>query len=245
MEEMKKEEKLSVVVSEKDMFSFQMRNTYLSVPGVIGLLLTLLALYMLVTGFSQGGVIRNVLLIFVVVFYLVVQPVRLWQVSKKQVKQAFQAPLLYSFDEEGITVEQNDQKMTMDWGQILRITRNKTGILIYVTKNRVFILPENQLLGRGNELVAYLNYCKAKYVPKKETQTAPEKTAEGTVSGNPGTSGQLHSIAEIASIHTQDLSEIGEDEEADPAAAETEKSKALRSSEKEKESLEEQGTDET
>lgn len=132
-------------ITAKDMFEFMMNHTYKSLMGAVGLFLCVMATIGLIFYWDEFNVTYKGLLMIMVAFFVIINPVQLYLRSKAQVANAFKHPLCYTFNEEGLDIVQGEQSAKVAWADIKRVRSTRNLIIIYLSPIRAFIFPKRQL----------------------------------------------------------------------------------------------------
>ncbi|HCJ07147.1 MAG TPA: hypothetical protein DHV96_01915 [Lachnospiraceae bacterium] len=133
----------SVQMTVKDVYRFNMYHVYHSASGLVGLLLSLLALCNLIISFDSLTDQGKTIMTIVAMWFTVLEPIMVYSRAKKQVKKitSYHKPLHYKIDEQGITVSQDEESQTMEWNRLRRIVKTRQQILVYSSRVHAFIFP--------------------------------------------------------------------------------------------------------
>ena len=124
---------------------FLIRNNFLRVGGVFGLLISIAAIVGLIVFWKYFAVAQRVILIFLGLMFTVIQPVTLLMKGWEQLKKgAFREPFHYTFSSEGIEVVNIAGTANVKWGDIRRVVTAKDAIYIYMNAVSAFILPRSE-----------------------------------------------------------------------------------------------------
>lgn len=139
--------KCEVKINAKDMFSFFLQHNYRSASGLFGVFLSLVALAFLVTGFNEIDDTAKVVLVMIFLLFIVIQPITLYSRAYKQVmlNPVYKKPLIYCFDEEGVTVIQDENEQKALWESVQKVKTTKKLLLIYTTRVNACIIPISQI----------------------------------------------------------------------------------------------------
>lgn len=134
----------SVQMRAQDLYRFKIYHVYHGFSGVLGIFLTVLAAIMLVANFKSMDEQSRIVLVLIVAWFIVIDPLRFWLHSKGQIKQnkVYHNPLQYRIDEAGITVSQNEATQTMAWENMLKLIETKKQFIVYSSKIHAFIFPK-------------------------------------------------------------------------------------------------------
>ena len=100
------------------------------------------------------------LLIVMLAFFILINPVQLYLRSKTQVAKAFKNNLCYTFTDEGIDIVQGDQSAKVNWADIKKVRSTRNLVIIYLSPIRAFIFPKNQI-GENMQLFRKIVTAKA------------------------------------------------------------------------------------
>ncbi len=151
--------KIEVQMTTKIMYNYVLQHTYTSIGGILGMVLGIVCLFWGTQRLLVGELTQVVLaLLFVGIMFVFVNPIMLWNKSRKQVKRtpSFQKPISYQLDEEGITVSQEDQKTQLTWDKIMKVTATNMSVIIYFSRMRAFILPKSAFGDNYTDAVALI-----------------------------------------------------------------------------------------
>ena len=148
----------SVQMTVKDVYRFNMYHVYHSASGLIGLLLSLLALGNLIISFDSLTDQGKTIMTIVALWFTVLEPSMVYSRAKKQVKKitSYHKPLHYTIGEQGITVSQDEESQTMEWNRLRRIVKNRQQILIYSSRVHAFIFPKTAWQDQEQEMQSLL-----------------------------------------------------------------------------------------
>lgn len=148
-----------IQITEKDLYRFQLYNAFHGTQGWASIVLSLVALAMYITKFGQVPMTYSLLyLAFAVIFALYV-PVTLFVQSRAQFKRtkAFQAPMHYVFDDEGINITAGEETGLLPWNVVYKVTCNKEYMFIFGSRVNAYIIPRVQIEDKKEEIVKSLN----------------------------------------------------------------------------------------
>lgn len=144
----------SVRMTAKEVYRFTFYHVYHGFSGMFGLGLSILALVYLIINFNETSDMGKTVLIIIAAWYTVFEPVMMVSRSKSQVKRnkAYQKPLNYRLDADGITVSQDEQQQTMTWDKISKIVETNSQFLVYSSRIHSFIFPKSMLDGQEKDM---------------------------------------------------------------------------------------------
>lgn len=137
----------SVQMKAMELFQFKLYHVYHGFSGVVGILLTLIAAVMLAVDFKNMVPQSRAVMILVILWFVVIDPLRFLANSGKQMKlnKVYQEQLQYQLDESGITVSQNETTQTIGWDNLVKIVETKHQFIVYSSKIHAFIFPKQDI----------------------------------------------------------------------------------------------------
>lgn len=146
-----------VTLDAKELWKFSMYHANRGYFGVFNGLFTIAALYLLVTQWAVVNGPYRVLLLLCVLMFTVWQPASLYLKAKRQAKApAVKEPMILSFGDFGVTVEQSGQTGTIPWEAMNQIVGNKWQFILYKDRIHAFLLPKSVVGSKEGELRAFL-----------------------------------------------------------------------------------------
>lgn len=136
-----------VQINHKDLFGFNIRQTYLSSQGIISVLIGILCMVMAGTQFHEGNIGYGIMYVVIGIVIVAYIPGALWLRAKHTMKvnTVLSGVLHYSFDEKGITVTQGEEEGVLPWNSVYKMIATKKYILIYSNRVNAYIIPKNQI----------------------------------------------------------------------------------------------------
>lgn len=150
---------LTVKIEAGDLYDYMLRHSYNSPAGIVGS--TFGALLILFAFATKQWIF--VVLGLVMLLYL---PWTLFLKSRSQIlsNPAFQEPLQYMLDEEGLTVSQGEQQEKMAWGDMYKAVSTGRSIILYTSRINATIFPKRQL---GDSKTAVIEMISTHMPPAK------------------------------------------------------------------------------
>lgn len=138
---------LDVQMTFEDMYRFNLYHIYHTSQGVLSIVLAVMIVLISVLSWGDVNVLYNVLYLVGAVLLALYVPFNLRGKVKKQAKtnEAYQRPIHYRFDAEGITTSFGEQQVTMPWKQLYKIVSTKKMVLLYGSRIRANVIPREQL----------------------------------------------------------------------------------------------------
>lgn len=161
---MAKELCFEVKMTAKDLWQFSLYHANNGMLGIFNIIFTGASLFLVVTKWGALEPKHRVLLVFCALLFTVIQPALLYQKARKQAKlPAVQQPMRLLFSEQGLNVEQGEQKAGFTWEQIGRVDRKKTMVIVYMDRIHAYLLPNECMAGREDEFFEMVRM----YLPKE------------------------------------------------------------------------------
>ena len=141
---MEKELQFEVKLGVKDLWQFSMYHANAGMLGIVNLLFTLAALFLIVTRWGTLTVPYRLLLVVCALMFTVWQPLLLYNKARKQAKSpAVKEPMSLTFGEEGLKVSQNGQEVEFAWEQMGRLDKMPTMVILYMDRVHAYLLPKS------------------------------------------------------------------------------------------------------
>ena len=140
--------KLDVKIQAKDLFQFNISQTYAGVQGVLSIILPILVFAYAVTSYGEVGIGSTLVYVGVGIMFLVYVPFSLWRRSKKVVEDpnnALSKIIHYEFNEEGIRVSVGEESVELSWSNVFLMKASGKLLLIYTNRINAYILPLDQV----------------------------------------------------------------------------------------------------
>lgn len=161
---MKKELCFEVKLDVKDLWQFSMYHANAGMLGIVNLLFTLAALFLIVTRWGMLTTPYRALLVVCALMFTVWQPLLLYHKARKQAKAtAVKEPMILVFGEEGLKVEQNGQEALFAWDQMGRLDKMPTMVILYMDRVHAYLLPKSVMGNREEEFYGMVR----EYLPKE------------------------------------------------------------------------------
>lgn len=139
-------------VGQKELFEFNMVNTYKSLKGIVGILFSVCSGIGLVVYWNDFNNWQRGLLLLFALMFVVIVPVEYVFRAKKQAKKSFVKPFTYTFGGEGIEICLDDAKAVNRWTDIMKVTTSKKLVYIYLSPVRAYLLPKADIGEKYEEL---------------------------------------------------------------------------------------------
>ena len=157
----------NIKLKAKDMFHFNMYQTYSGFSGWSSIILSMVLLGLAAyTFYTQGEAMlpRVFMYIGIGIVLLVYIPATLWLRAKQSIKASpvLSQSLHYCVNEEGFTVKQGEASGVLTWKQVYKMVATKHLVLVYSGRLNAYVIPREQL---GDIYVALAKLAKEK-LPK-------------------------------------------------------------------------------
>lgn len=139
--------KFDIKLSSKDMFRFNMYQTYSGFQGWFSIILAAVIFGVAVKNYGTVETGMMVMYIFLGVFSLIYIPLTLWLKSKSAINSSdvLKYTLHYEVDEKGFHVSQEEANADLLWEQIYKMTATKSNVLVYSNRVNAYVIPREQL----------------------------------------------------------------------------------------------------
>ena len=137
----------TIRLKAKDLFFFNMKQTYSGFNGWLSILLGLVFFWM---AYSQGptaGAAYVILYIAAGILILAYNPLTLWTRAKRVTGKdpVLSQPLGYEISADGIHVTQQEAEAMLPWDQVYKMVEDKKQVRIYSSRINAYIIPLDQL----------------------------------------------------------------------------------------------------
>lgn len=145
-----------VKLTEKEMFSFLINNTYRKPLGVILFVFGIACFVIAAVTCRTMDIMSTLLLILLGSLYTIIQPILLWRNAKRQIRKnpVYQEELLYTVDDEGIRVSQGDNSTFKKWEECWKAKDFGGIVVIYIAVNNGVVLPKKAIGGQYEDFAA-------------------------------------------------------------------------------------------
>ena len=136
-----------VQLQPKDLFRFNMYQTYTGMQGVLSIVLGILGFVMAGLSVGKAEIPYTIMYIVVGLIFLFYIPVSLWLRAKQTLKAnaVLAGKLHYEVSEDSIHVTQGEDCGELPWDAIYKVISNKKQILIYSSRINAYIIPREQI----------------------------------------------------------------------------------------------------
>ncbi|MGN0151991.1 MAG: YcxB family protein [Wujia sp.] len=165
---MKEAKTKSVNMTFPALYSYVINTNYRSLGGVMGVLISLVAIVLLIINWSKFTPTYRVLLLLVGLLFTVINPLMLAFKSFRQLKlsPSYKKPLEYVFADDGIHISQGELHETLKWDMICRIMMTNQMLAIYTSRLHAFVIPLSELGEDKGKILASVVQFTAAYKPR-------------------------------------------------------------------------------
>lgn len=134
----------NVKLTEKEMYSFLMNNTYRKPMGVIMFLFGIACFVVAAITFKDMDTRSILLLLLLGSLYTIIQPIMLYKNARKQIAKnpVYANELTYCIDDTGVEVSQGDNSTKKTWEEFWKACDFGKIVVIYIAVNNGIILPK-------------------------------------------------------------------------------------------------------
>ncbi len=133
-------------LTAKDLWTFSMYHANAGFMGIFNVLFSLAALYLLIFRWSSTTVPYRCLLVVCALIFTVWQPFLLWTKARKQAKRpAVKNPMRLVFDDEKLTVSQEENSAEFAWEQMGRLDAKPSMYILYMDRVHAYLIPKTTL----------------------------------------------------------------------------------------------------
>lgn len=169
-----------VNIKIKDVFAYLMYHMYKG-SGAFSILLSVVAMVMLIHSGRNQDSMKAMMLLFIALFFTVIQPISLFLKAAQQVtgNPMFQKPITYTFTQKSFVTSQDEESMAVSYNDIWKIKIGKKRIYIYTGRLNASIIPLNDIAPEEREqLVAFLKEKKNEKGKKGNVEPIAENDNE-------------------------------------------------------------------
>lgn len=140
-----------IKLTEKDLYSFNIYQTYHGIHGIFSILIAALVFVMAGVSAKNGEIGYTILYIAIGILLLVYVPASLKLRVKQTMKtnKVISGVLHYEVTEEFVKVTSGEESGELPWNLVYQILERKDSIFIYSNRVNAYILPKNQMEDNG------------------------------------------------------------------------------------------------
>lgn len=140
---MSADNKKTVSMTFGALYSYILNTNYRCISGGMGLFISVMSLAYFVAGYNNLTHNRRIIFLLLGLLFTVINPAALAFKTFRQLKlsASYKRPLIYNFTDEGIEVEQGEQKMTVKWNKVCRVLMTWNMVAIYTSRMHAFVIP--------------------------------------------------------------------------------------------------------
>lgn len=167
LQENEEAEKLcfEVKLKTEDFWHFMMHHSMGGMKGLFNVLFTAASLFLLVTRWGTFSSGYRLLLFFCATIFTVWQPLLFLNKAAKQAKSpAMKEPMVLTFDEKGLLVQQGEQQAEFGWDLMARLERTPKMFILYMDQMHAYLLPPRIL---ADQEAAFCKMAKTHLKPEQ------------------------------------------------------------------------------
>ena len=141
------ETKFDIQLTNKDLYGFNIYQTYRSGQGILSLLIGLIVFVMAGLSFAQSNLSMGLLYIAFGVVVIAYIPGSLWLRVNQTMKtnSVLSGVLHYEVSEKAIKVTAGEETAELPWEMIYKFVANDKNVLIYSNRINAYVIPRSQL----------------------------------------------------------------------------------------------------
>ncbi len=130
-----------VKMTSSALYDYNMHHAYTSASGLLGTAVGIL----LIVGFTQNTDYIAMLVAGLII--LLYMPITLYTRAKKQMllNPAFKNAIHYKMNDEGVTVSNGDEEMTLEWSSMYKAYSTNQSIILATSRINAWIFPKKDL----------------------------------------------------------------------------------------------------
>ena len=133
-----------VKMDAKSLSGFVIYHNYMRPGGILGLVLSVVAIVSLIIRWEDWTSVQRCLLIALALLFLIFQPLMLLKKANDQLhSDAFKYPMHYIFKEDGFTISQGDKSECYQYSDIRKPVFHKGVMYLYMTTVSALIVPKS------------------------------------------------------------------------------------------------------
>ena len=139
---MEKELKFEMNLTAGDLWKFSMHHANSGKKGMVNLIFTVTALFLLAARWTTLSMGQRLLLVVCALLFTVWQPVLLYWKARRQAKlPAMAQTICLTFNREQVTVRQGEQELSFEWDKIARLDRLRDMTVLYMDRIHAYLIP--------------------------------------------------------------------------------------------------------
>lgn len=149
--------KIEIQMTRKALARYLYGHAYKNFSGIVSLVISLAILALGIRNIVIGGDEKNsILYIAVGAFLLCHTHITIFISTKKQMKEMFAAPIIYTIEKERLLVEAGDAQVEYSWEDLQRVTKEGSNLIVHSGYRNAFIWPIECLGDQYNAVIAAL-----------------------------------------------------------------------------------------
>lgn len=137
------------------LWKLTMRSIYRSMAGVCNIIFTISMILLLFRFWGNASLVVKVLLVSGIGLFTILQPVAIYIKEKSQLERNPEN-MRIEFSNEGIEVTTRDQSSFVKWGDVNKIVKSTSSIIIFTSNSRGLLLTDDMLKDQKEELYNFI-----------------------------------------------------------------------------------------
>ena len=149
--------KIEIQMTRKALASYLYRHAYKNFSGILSLIICVGILCLGIRNIVIGGDSKNSILYIAVGLLLLCHThVTIFISTKKQMKETFARPLIYTIEKERLLVEAGEDQVEYSWEDLNQVTREGSNIIVHSGDRNAFIWPIESIGDQYEAVIAAL-----------------------------------------------------------------------------------------
>ncbi len=149
--------KIEIQMTRKALARYLYGHAYKNFSGILSLIISFGILVLGVRNIIIGGETKtSILYIAVGVFLLCHTHITIFISTKKQMKETFSEPIIYTIEKERLLVEAGDAQVEYSWEDLQRVTKEGSNIIVQSGYRNAFIWPIKAIGDKYDAVIAAL-----------------------------------------------------------------------------------------
>ncbi|MGN0395993.1 MAG: YcxB family protein [Coprococcus sp.] len=139
--------KFDVKMNKKAMKSFLFYHNYANIGGILGIVVSIMAIALFIWKMNILGIIVDGILLLIGLLFTVIKPVMIIIQTGNIMRNemCYKSAISYTFDNEGVVIVQENEKEFLPWTKVKKVALTDCMLALYDTKSHAFIIPLEEL----------------------------------------------------------------------------------------------------
>lgn len=173
--------KKSVNMTYKALYSFVLNTNVRCVAGVIGLAISFAAILVIIFKWGDLNSGSRTAYILLALAFTVINPMLLAVKAFRQLKlsPSYKKPIDYEFSDDGIIISQGEASLDVKWESICRLLKTNSMIAVYTSPVHAFVIPLSELGEDASKIIAKIVSFTAEYKPSVSRSLKQYQSGKG------------------------------------------------------------------